>query len=211
MSNLELIHALEGAVEASPENLALRKHLANLVLEEGLYAEAVSHFRRALDLAPQDGELKYALARAYAGQGKQDVALVVLEDLMRAGVPSSAALVMAARMYCDSGHGGEAARAYARARLAAGFTPDPELETRLGTLPVESAGRAQPEEKPVPVEWARPAENLAQEDEREKRVPVYLTGEGDGADRLQPAKPRTTSSMAPATAGVLPRWRRTSA
>src|SRR5512133_1920591 len=102
MSNLELIHALEAAVKATPDNLALRKHLAGLLSAEGMHAEAIPHYRSALDLAPNDADLKLALAEAYAGQGKQDVALVVLEDLMRSTAAPARALHMAASLYLQA-------------------------------------------------------------------------------------------------------------
>ena len=194
MSNLELIHALEGAVEAAPENLALRKHLASLMMGEGLYAESVAHLRRALDLDPRDGELKYALARAYAGQGKQDVALVVLEDLMRTGSPSPDALIMAAHIYAESEHWNEAKRAYTQARLSAGFTPDSKLEAFLGSAPVENAGKEKPLQQGKQVWVESPQQDAIpdQEGDQENRVPVYLADNGENDGLFEIERPRIT-------------------
>src|SRR5512142_1091607 len=112
MSNLEMIRALEETLAAAPGNLALRKHLAGLLAAEGMYAEAVQHYRRALDQAPADPEIKLALAEAYSGQAKDDVALVVLEDLMRSKNAPPRALLLAARLYLATPQDAAASRVY---------------------------------------------------------------------------------------------------
>lgn len=45
--------------------------------------DAVSAFRRAADLAPQDGEIRQRLATALAAAGRQQEAVTVLNDLLR--------------------------------------------------------------------------------------------------------------------------------
>ncbi len=132
MSNLEVIRALEDTLAAAPGNLALRKHLAGLLAAEGLYAEAVQHYRRALDQAPADPEIKLALAEAYSGQAKDDVALVVLEDLMRAKTATPKALMLAARLYLEAGQKKEAERAYCQAVAADPGMADANLAAKPG-------------------------------------------------------------------------------
>jgi cytochrome c-type biogenesis protein CcmH/NrfG len=52
-------------------------------MEAGDLVKAAGAYRQALDLTPDDDEIKLALARAYNGQGKQDFAPVVLEQRIR--------------------------------------------------------------------------------------------------------------------------------
>ena len=79
------IQALLGALAQSPENLPLRRHLAEVYLAHGRTAEAVDCLKEALRLAPGDEGLKRALAEAYRRDGKPSAALVIAEDLIKHG------------------------------------------------------------------------------------------------------------------------------
>jgi len=130
-ANTELIQALRAALAASPESAPLHKHLADLLMEGGEYAEAAREYRRALDLAPEDDTVKLALAEAYRGQGKVDVALVVLEQLMRGLNPPAQAFLLAARCYVETGETGQAARAYRQAVTRDSALEAPELAAKF--------------------------------------------------------------------------------
>ena len=73
MSNSELIQSLRNAIEASPESVPLRKHLGDLLVEAGQFAEAAQVYRQTLDLAPEDDELRLALAQAYFHEAIQRI------------------------------------------------------------------------------------------------------------------------------------------
>ena len=78
----DAVRALREALSVSPENVPLRRHLAEMLLSLGEHEEAETEFRRALQLAPNDLAVKLGLAGAYHAQGKHGVALAVLEDLL---------------------------------------------------------------------------------------------------------------------------------
>ncbi len=122
-ANAELIQALRDAVAASPDKISLRKHLADLLMESEAYAEAAKIYRQVLDAAPEDQDVKLALAKAYAKQGQVEVALVVVEQLMRSATPPPQAFLLAAGYYLETGELAQAARAYREA-----IGRDPTLE-----------------------------------------------------------------------------------
>ena len=72
-----------------------------------------------------------ALAEAYTRQGMADVALIVLEDLMRSPNPPARALLAAARLYLDDDQPQAASRAYHQAVDLDPSLADAELAARL--------------------------------------------------------------------------------
>lgn len=130
-NNEALIRALQAAVAATPDAAPLHKHLADLLLSNGDYVEAAKSYRRALDLAPDDADIKTALAEAYYRQNKVDVALVILEELLRGPNPSAPVLLLAARAYLATGEQAAAAQAYRRAIAADPALADDDLARRL--------------------------------------------------------------------------------
>src|SRR5258708_40028009 len=79
----EALQALREALRASPNNLALRQHLADTLLGHGRFEEAEKEHREALALAPNSNSLKLGLDRAFHQQGKQSHALLIIEDLVK--------------------------------------------------------------------------------------------------------------------------------
>ncbi len=57
-----LIQAIRQALAVTPDSTPLHKHLGDLLLEAQDYAGAAASYRRALDLASDDAEIKFALA-----------------------------------------------------------------------------------------------------------------------------------------------------
>ncbi|MBN1584131.1 MAG: AAA family ATPase [Anaerolineae bacterium] len=174
MSNKALIQALEAAIEASPDVVLLRKHLGDLLMADNEFAEASGAYRQALDLAPDDDDIKLALARAYDRQGKRDVALVVLEQMMRGpDAPSAQALILAARLYLASKEVEQAAQAYRQAVAQDPALADPDLEPQL--VLVES------ETPPLAEQFAGPDDG---EKERQDRTIFVSTESVPTADDL---------------------------
>ncbi len=133
-----LIEGLKAAVAAAPNNQALRAHLAGLLLEAGQFEDAVTHYRKALDSAPTDSELKAALAEAYLGLDKDDVARVVLDDLVASNGAAPKALLRAARLYLRLESLPQAAHAYHQALVGDPALADPDLEEKVGSVPLEA-------------------------------------------------------------------------
>jgi DNA polymerase III delta prime subunit len=76
MKNSEkILSTLRAAVEKSPENAPLRRHLAETLLGYGFAAEAEHEFQAALALEPRSPEVKVWLAQAMLQQGKHKAAL----------------------------------------------------------------------------------------------------------------------------------------
>src|SRR5690606_21674634 len=72
---------LREAIRLSPDNLPLRKHLAQSLLDLGRPAEAAVEWRVCLDHKAHDPDAKLGLARTFYALGKKSQALVIAEDL----------------------------------------------------------------------------------------------------------------------------------
>lgn len=121
-TNDETINALRLALEASPDNLPLHKHLADLLVEAGRIDEAEQVYRTALSRWPEDADIKTGLAGVFYQQQKASAALVIIDELLKAADPPAPALLLAARLYAHAGGYDQAADAYRRA-----ITLDPSL------------------------------------------------------------------------------------
>jgi len=129
--NEEVIRALQAAAAVTPDSVPLHKHIADLLLANGDYTEAAKTYRYALDLAPDDSVIKTGLAEAYYRQDKVDVALVILEELLRGPQPPAPALLLAAHVYLANGERLTAARIYGHAVAADPSLADEDLARRL--------------------------------------------------------------------------------
>lgn len=124
--------ALREALKLSPENVPLRRHLAESLLGLGRAAEAESEFREALSRAPDDVDLKLGLARAFLAQDKHTAALVLLEDLVQGRDAPAEAHVRYAKLLAARG---EVANAVAQYKLGVEkdeTAADKEFAERLG-------------------------------------------------------------------------------
>src|SRR5581483_4861245 len=133
-SDAEALRVLRDAVQLSPDNVPLRLHLADTLLQQGRPDEAEKEYRHALTLAPNNQQLKLGLAQAFSAQDKTSQALVVLEALMKQKETPASAYLLYARLLWQSG---EAQRAVALYREAIDLDPslaDAELAQRLCLL-----------------------------------------------------------------------------
>lgn len=94
----EAIKALREALAFSPDNIALRRHLATTLLDTGHPGEAEQEFRHLLALNPADVNIQLGLAAAFERQGKTGEALVVIEALAREPSPPARAFLLQARL-----------------------------------------------------------------------------------------------------------------
>src|SRR5688572_8725046 len=127
-----LLASLREALRVSPDNLPLRKHLAETLLGHGRAEEAEREYRSALQRSPQDAQLKLGLARAFDRQGKSSEAAVVLETITRGDEALPAARVLFARVLMRQGEVEEAVRQYKNAVRDDRSTRDDQLEATLG-------------------------------------------------------------------------------
>ena len=136
MNGDRAIETLREALRLSPENVPLRRHLAETLLAQGRPELAEAEFREALALAADDSGLKIGLANAFIQQGKHSLAAVLLEDLTRRPQAPARAFILHARLLA---HGGDVEEAVKQYRLGVAADPavaDYEFAERLG-IPIE--------------------------------------------------------------------------
>jgi transitional endoplasmic reticulum ATPase len=128
----QALETLREAVQLSPENIPLRRHLADSLLSMGRADLAEVEFREALSLAPEDPALKVGLANAFIQQGKKTLAVVILEDVSKRPDAPAKAFVLYARLLFHAGEVQEAVRHYRHGVDADPSVADQELADRLG-------------------------------------------------------------------------------
>ena len=140
MSTYDPLAGLVEAARLTPDNLPLRKHLAESFAGLGRFEEAEAEYRAALARNPQDVPLKLALARIYLRQDKTGPANVIAEDVVRRpDAPGEAHVLLAKLLH----RAGEIEKAVGHYRIGVESDPeaaDAELADRLGIgrSPVES-------------------------------------------------------------------------
>ncbi|TMR21703.1 AAA family ATPase [Nonomuraea turkmeniaca] len=122
----------------SPDNLPLRRHLAEQLLAKGYLADAEAEFRAALVLAPKDVDVTAGLAEAFARQSAHGAALAALEPFLASpGYPPRLGII-AAKALLGEGETGKAAYRYYEAISRDASLADPELAARF-TIPAPAA------------------------------------------------------------------------
>ncbi|MEO3874394.1 AAA family ATPase [Nonomuraea sp. B12E4] len=144
------LQALREAARLSPDNLPLRRHLAEQLLAKGYLADAEAEFRAALVLAPKDPHVTAGLAEAFVRQSAYGAALSALEPfLAETGYPPRLG-VLAARALLGEGDTGKAGYRYHEAVSRDPSVADPELAARL-VAPVAAAQPVTSSPAPGPV------------------------------------------------------------
>ena len=128
----ETVLALREAVRACPDNLPLRRHLADVLLDAGRAAEAEQEYCVVLRGQPGDAGLKLRLAGAYLQQDKSSHALVIVEELLRSPATPPAAYLVHSRLLMRAGDREAAAGQYRRAIEEDSSLADRAIEKELG-------------------------------------------------------------------------------
>jgi transitional endoplasmic reticulum ATPase len=129
--------SLREAIRQSPDNMPLRRHLAESLLERGYADESEQEFRRALSLSPRDPHLKTGLARAFFQQGKDSEAFVVLEEVQKHRDAPPEAYLLLARLYLRDGDIERGVASYKAAIEEDPSLSDADLAARLGVVSEE--------------------------------------------------------------------------
>ena len=103
LSGDDSVRALRDALAHSPDNVPLRKHLAETLLGLGRAEEAEEEFRQVLARDRNNVELKLGLARAYHQQGKLSHAIVIVEEMIRQRDTPAAAYLLHSRLLLQQG------------------------------------------------------------------------------------------------------------
>jgi transitional endoplasmic reticulum ATPase len=128
----DTVAALREALRVSPDNIPLRRHLAELLTKLGRFDEAESAYREALAIAPRQVDLTLGLAGVYYQQEKNSAALVIAEDLIAQRDPPAGAYVLHARLLLRAGEPQRAAHQYREALALDPTAADAELARELG-------------------------------------------------------------------------------
>lgn len=130
----ETIEAMRHAVRLSPENLPLRRALADMLASQGRYEESEREYKGALAMSPQEIGIKLALAGVYYQQEKNSHAMVIVEDLVKGsgGSPPAKALLLHAKLLLRAGETEYAVRQYKRAVESDPAVADAAFAVQLG-------------------------------------------------------------------------------
>jgi len=130
-SNSDLINALRESLKVTPDNIPIIKHLATLLIEEKNFESAEIELRHVLKLAPNDLDVKTALANVFFQQDKFAESLVIIEDLLNDEKPPVSTLFLASQVYFKAGETDQAAKWYRKAVFKNPAIADPEFEDKL--------------------------------------------------------------------------------
>jgi transitional endoplasmic reticulum ATPase len=175
----DTLQALREALRLSPNNLALRQHLAEMLLTHGHPDQAEKEFREALALAPNSLPVKFGLARAFNQQGKQSHALALIEDLVKNPQAPAGAFLLHARLLAGIGEIQHAVSAYRRAIELDASVADAEFASRLGIGATEHDSEVV--EGKVRAAWEDEPSPAAREIER----PKIAFGDVGGMDKVK--------------------------
>ncbi|MFN6149911.1 MAG: tetratricopeptide repeat protein, partial [Planctomyces sp.] len=101
--NDSVIRSLREALSVSPDNIPLRKHLAQSLMSLGQAAEAESEWQQLLRRQPGDAELMLGLAECYLQSGKYSASIVSIEELVGRRETSAATYLLHARLLLQRG------------------------------------------------------------------------------------------------------------
>ncbi len=128
----DVIRPLLEALQVTPDNLPLRLHVAQLMLNHGRFEQAAEHFRQALERDSDHAPAKLGLAEAYMQLGKGSTAIVIIEELLSQPRPPAGAYLLHARLLIGSGQVERAAEQYRRAIDANPQLADATLAEQVG-------------------------------------------------------------------------------
>ncbi|MCO6491123.1 MAG: AAA family ATPase [Phaeodactylibacter sp.] len=134
------IDQLREAVRNSPDNLPLRRFLANALMKNERYEEAEAEFKDALRLAPESPDLKVGLADAFQAQKKTGLGLVIVEELVKGPKPPARAWLVYAKLLLQGKQAEEAKDAYETAIALNEGLRDSYLESEINLQLKASAG-----------------------------------------------------------------------
>lgn len=127
----KIIQGLRQALELTPDNVPLKKHLADMLFQNERFENAEKEYRELVALDPSNVDIKLRLAESFYRQEKWFVALVVLEELMKTPDSPAQAFLMAARAYHQTAQMESARTAYEQAVRKDASLADTEFEALL--------------------------------------------------------------------------------
>ncbi|MEX2342384.1 MAG: sulfotransferase [Steroidobacteraceae bacterium] len=100
----EAVRVVKGIVTNEPQHWWAWERLGELKARQRKFGEASGHFRRAVEIKPQDPSLLFKLARASFDDGRIDEAENILDDAARLAPGNAAILRLYAELYESRGN-----------------------------------------------------------------------------------------------------------
>jgi len=160
------INQLREAVRNSPDNLPLRRFLANALMKSERYEEAEAEYKDALRLAPDDLDLKAGLADVFQYRKKTGLGLVLVEELAKNDQAPPRTWIIYAKLLLQSKQAEDAKDAYENAIA---------LDERLRDAFLESEINLRLKEPPEP-----------------EKIKLQADGETGGRDGIDIERPRVS-------------------
>jgi transitional endoplasmic reticulum ATPase len=126
--NDNAIKNLKEALSFSPENVPLRLHLAELLLNSFNYIEAEEQYKQTMEFAPNNQAAKYGFAKSCFHLNKLSLACVVLEELCKKTDASAEYHLLFAKTLLKDGMNNEAQQQYQNALQKDQSISDQELD-----------------------------------------------------------------------------------
>lgn len=175
LTNADHVRSLRIALQASPDNVALRQHLAQLLLSMGEFDAAEAEFKLALALDPHNFELTLGLARSYAQQGEDSQALTLLEGLLQQAPDNAEMLTLHAKLLLRTGDNTRAVSQFRQALMQDESLQESDLAEQLGVMA----------QGPPSVSWDRAVSWDGEEDEKAIERPTITFENVGGMEALK--------------------------
>lgn len=125
------LQILQEALNFSPDNVALRNHVAELLLQQESYPEAEEHFKIVLQSQPENEEAKFSLATCFYGLRKFSSAIIILEELMINQSKSVRIMLLYSKALLGEGAIHQAVQIYKELLIIDPNAKDEQLEMKL--------------------------------------------------------------------------------
>lgn len=142
--NFDEIQSLREAIKASPDSIPLRKLLSNALMKNERWEEAEIEIKDTLRLAPNDLQVKIALAQIFYELGKISTGLVLVEELVDLERPPAQAYLILAKLLLKTNDSAGAKDAYEKATIIDASLKDTFLESEIN-MKVQEGATPEPE------------------------------------------------------------------
>lgn len=142
--NFDEIQSLREAIKASPDSIPLRKLLANALMKNERWEEAEIEIKDTLRMAPNDLQVKIALAQVFYELGKISTGLVLVEELVDLERPPAQAYLILAKLLLKTNDAAGAKDAYEKATIIDASLKDTFLESEIN-MKVQEGATPEPE------------------------------------------------------------------
>ena len=127
----EAIQSLKEALELSPENIPLRLHLADMLMQANRFAEAETELKEVLEKDKLNVKAKSGLAKTYFHLEKYSVAAVIFEELTKNGKANAQDYLVYAKVLIKENQLPQAVKIYQTALMMNPELKDEQIEVAL--------------------------------------------------------------------------------